>query len=668
MFWLLYITLFIARTLCVDGADQVVYTSLRVINLLDKEVIFNYKDTDGLQKLVLQPDQMSVSDNVGFPGSKIDCTVNEIPYVVPIDFFSSTGNDILAIFPLKEDVIDVVRLQGLAKVSNLNTTTPYDPNYVFGFNTLPLPSRNLPPLQYFLKSEKCHNCNFQQLTPTTGNTPYFTDNSVGEKTLKVVAFDSEDSVVEVFEKASLRFDSRGGYLLLFIKSTNTWKIFTLVTPESYYTPIFIAIAYAIVVVIGRLIFVRLSDKIEADEYYSVKKNIQNTSGTSDYVVDERIVEADILRGVSIVLFIIVNCGGGGYIFFNETVWDGMKIGDLPELGIAWVTGFSAPFLIKYKSRLFKTSSSFVKFILVKSLILFGFGLSYTGNYVLSRFIYTGFFQRMGIALFINTLMAYFFPFVKPEQENEPTEKQVRRVAVRSLGMLILPLANVLISHLLPVPGCPTGYLRPGGIEFGGQYFYCTGGANRYIDRLVFGETKLRTGANCSSVYQCPSFDKYGILGTLNFIFGMYLAVLVGEGYLKFREARKRTVWVLSHCLAFLLVTTISIVTMEEYFLIPINRSVYSLSFVMLGSLFVEIFFILIRYGKKLLRYTGWPFCQVGFNGVAIMFMQEVCKDILPFGYLNDGNHQDQVICALMNVTIWVCFAIILDKYKFYIKI
>lgn len=55
-----------------------------------------------------------------------------------------------------------------------------------------------------------------------------------------------------------------------------------------------------------------------------------------------------------------------------------------------------------------------------------------------------------------------------------------------LIILAIVAMHILITFLLPVPNCPTGYLGPGGYYHFGKFPNCTGGAAGYIDRLVFG--------------------------------------------------------------------------------------------------------------------------------------------------------------------------------------
>lgn len=56
-----------------------------------------------------------------------------------------------------------------------------------------------------------------------------------------------------------------------------------------------------------------------------------------------------------------------------------------------------------------------------------------------------------------------------------------------LLMACILTTHTLITFLLPVPGCPRGYLGPGGkYDHRGKYINCTAGAAGYVDRLIFG--------------------------------------------------------------------------------------------------------------------------------------------------------------------------------------
>lgn len=74
----------------------------------------------------------------------------------------------------------------------------------------------------------------------------------------------------------------------------------------------------------------------------------------------------------------------------------------------------------------------------------------------------------------------------------------------------LVCVQVGVSLHLSVPGCPTGYLGPGGAAHHSAPPNCTGGAARYIDSLVFGDHHLYHRSRVSKVYHTSvPFDPEG---------------------------------------------------------------------------------------------------------------------------------------------------------------
>jgi heparan-alpha-glucosaminide N-acetyltransferase len=65
---------------------------------------------------------------------------------------------------------------------------------------------------------------------------------------------------------------------------------------------------------------------------------------------------------------------------------------------------------------------------------------------------------------------------------------VGRYAGQWAVMLGLGTVYLCVEYLLPVPGCPSGYLGPGGLANQGAYYgmNCTGGAHRAVDVAIFG--------------------------------------------------------------------------------------------------------------------------------------------------------------------------------------
>lgn len=109
-------------------------------------------------------------------------------------------------------------------------------------------------------------------------------------------------------------------------------------------------------------------------------------------------------------------------------------------------------------------------------------------------------------------------------------------------VLLLIILHTCITFLYKVPGCPTGYLYPGGMAHHGDYKNCTGGAAGYIDRQVFGESHLYQQPSFKKMYQTTQpYDPEGLLGTLTTILCIYLGVQAGRIMLTYNNPKSRVI-------------------------------------------------------------------------------------------------------------------------------
>jgi heparan-alpha-glucosaminide N-acetyltransferase len=56
--------------------------------------------------------------------------------------------------------------------------------------------------------------------------------------------------------------------------------------------------------------------------------------------NERLRSLDVFRGLALTIMIFVNYGGGGYFFFNHSVWNGLTVADLVFPWFIWIMGVS----------------------------------------------------------------------------------------------------------------------------------------------------------------------------------------------------------------------------------------------------------------------------------------------------------------------------------------
>lgn len=104
----------------------------------------------------------------------------------------------------------------------------------------------------------------------------------------------------------------------------------------------------------------------------------------------------------------------------------------------------------------------------------------------------------------------------------------------------LTSAQLLLTLWLPVPGCPTGYLGPGGLHEHSAFKNCTGGAAGYIDRLIFTPQHIYSHPTCHQVYHTNMpYDPEGLLGTLTSVLCAFLGVHAGRIVLCYENTHSR---------------------------------------------------------------------------------------------------------------------------------
>lgn len=78
--------------------------------------------------------------------------------------------------------------------------------------------------------------------------------------------------------------------------------------------------------------------------------------------------------------------------------------------------------------------------------------------------------------------------------------------------LVIIGVHSCITFLLHVPGCPPGYLGPGGLHKHSSFENCTGGAAGYIDRFVFKEQHIYSRPSSKKIYHnALRFDPEGVV-------------------------------------------------------------------------------------------------------------------------------------------------------------
>eukprot|EP00058_Branchiostoma_floridae_P004891 XP_002590379.1 hypothetical protein BRAFLDRAFT_76652 [Branchiostoma floridae] len=167
----------------------------------------------------------------------------------------------------------------------------------------------------------------------------------------------------------------------------------------------------------------------------------------------------------------------------------------------------------------------------------------------------GVLQRLSIAYLVSGFIECFVGKERKSSDERsrltnPTLQKIHNAlrdivdnwAAWLLHLLILVI-HLIITFLLPVPGCPTGYLGPGGplLGDGVEYLNCTGGAAGYIDRLILGSHMYQTPTVRVFYKTKVAFDPEGILGSLTTIFNCFLGLQAGKILVYYKEHSSRII-------------------------------------------------------------------------------------------------------------------------------
>ncbi|XP_012553482.2 heparan-alpha-glucosaminide N-acetyltransferase isoform X1 [Hydra vulgaris] len=414
--------------------------------------------------------------------------------------------------------------------------------------------------------------------------------------------------------------------------------------------------------------------LEMEEWESKIDTISKSqqSSKNELIVRKpaRIRSIDTFRGIAIVLMVFVNYGGGQYYFIDHSVWNGLSLSDLVFPWFIFIMGLSIN--LSHKRLLKQENKKLAAFwiICTRSIKIFLIGFILNAGKNLPTWRIPGVLQRIGISYFI---VASFNLFTAPSEQTIKRFASIKWVShlcdiipfgIQWLFIFCLLAIHTAITFRLPVPGCPTGYLGPGGLSEGGKYFYCTGGAAGYIDKLVFGEKHLYRNPSLKNIYLTKqNFDPEGLLGYLTSIVLTFFGLQAGRIMFMYKSHKSQVlrwfIWTLiTGGIAFGL-TSGSL----NNGLIPINKNLWSLSFVMATSATSFLLFSFCYILCDIFHvWNGSPFFFCGVNSMFIY----IGHSLVSFNiYWNeqDVTHISSLVVATFGTSIWVTSAFWLHLKK-----
>jgi heparan-alpha-glucosaminide N-acetyltransferase len=405
---------------------------------------------------------------------------------------------------------------------------------------------------------------------------------------------------------------------------------------------------------------------------------------------ERLHSIDTFRGISLSIMIFVNYGGGGFTFFNHSVWNGLTVADLVFPWFIFLMGCSMAISFNSMHKQGLATRTILLKVLRRTFMLFMLGLivSNGGAVSLSQVRVMGVLQRFSISYLVVSLIMLFVPKyqfyngseVKPnvvQQDNffYPRFAEILHNLFEILTVLAIVALHVALTFGLEVPGCGKGYLGPAGpLVEGGKYADCVpGGAAGYIDRQILGINHVYGFPTSQPIFLNGSFDPEGLLGCLTSIVLVYLGLMGGRVILYYSSSKVRcSIW-LVYAVIFGSIAGGLCGFTQNTGIIPINKNLWSISFILCMAAFAFInltvlYLVVDRY--KL--WGGGPFMAMGLNSIVIYVGSELCDANFPFNYSPADSmrysHDFLLYSNLLSVCTWLILANWMDHEKFYIAV
>lgn len=565
----------------------------------------------------------------------------------------------------KEVIMSLLEMPGMADHDGLNMTAlQMDEAYMVGVSDLNV--------GVYSVSDDCFRCPFERQKTLSGGERSWMVNTARRSTWRVYT-DFKDQYISAGNTSGLLCQLRpdmgqfGVYKLNV--SMDGCDVNTLREPVDIYMPLLIILglllAIWVVYGIGKLIMSR------------VRRTGKLRYGDKELAIQQRLRALDTFRGMAIVFMIFVNDGAGGYWWLEHATWNGLVAGDLVFPAFLWIMGVCIPLSVK---------SSFAKgiprwkifmHIVRRSVLMFILGMSLNtiyGSNMLYELRIFGVLQRLAIAYLVS---AGFYALTAPKYYTPPRGacgqalKDVLSCVWCWALAGVLVAAHTVITFIVHHPNCPAGYLGPGGKHDDWLAPECSGGAAGYIDRLLLGESHLFQRSDARRVYGGPATDPEGLLGCLTSAVQALLGVQAGATVLLQRSHKARISRWLAWALVFALAGALLAGFSREHGVIPINKNLWSISFVLVTSaccLILLCFCYTLTDAWRI--WGGGPFRAPGLNAIALYIGHSICAHLFPFHWRMPymATHSLRLVEAVWGTALWVIIAHVMAKKKVFITL
>ncbi|XP_028168609.1 heparan-alpha-glucosaminide N-acetyltransferase-like [Ostrinia furnacalis] len=390
----------------------------------------------------------------------------------------------------------------------------------------------------------------------------------------------------------------------------------------------------------------------------------------------RLRSLDIFRGLAIALMIFVNAGGGGYAVFSHSVWNGLTVADVVFPWFAFAMGEAL--VLSLNGRLRTSLPRITAFYQVarRSLVLALIGIVLSSQLVSWEHVrLPGVLQRLAaMYLIVGALECTFMP---TSQNITPGRSLLRDITAgwrQWLITMVLVGIQVVITLTVPAPGCPRGYMGPGGLHLsaaGQQLQNCTGGVAGHVDRLILGPSHLYQKGTFRQLYHTSlPHDPEGILGILSGVMVVQAGAHAMRIMLAYNHARARIMRWVFWSIIFAVTSGALCEFSKNGGPIPINKNLWSLSYCLATSsmaLFLQALLYFVVDLKQ--KWGGRPLYYAGQNALFLYIGSELLKRHFPLHYaIPAPTHAQLLATHAAAMLIWLAVGVALYKKRVFITL
>lgn len=334
----------------------------------------------------------------------------------------------------------------------------------------------------------------------------------------------------------------------------------------------------------------------------------------------RLVSLDVFRGLTVAAMILVtNPGTYSAVYWPllHAEWNGWTLTDMIFPSFLFIVGVAMTLSFKARAARGETRSRLALHLLQRAatLIVIGLFLNAFPYFDLHTLRIPGVLQRIALCYLIGGLL--YLALMRKSGPDEPRSTRKRAFLLTAV-IVVLAAGYWMTLRFVPVPG------------FGPDRLDTLGNLGAYIDRAVF--TTRHMWAYGTTPGLGVTFDPEGLFTTLPATANLLVGLLAGE-VLRTRHSGTRKVAALA-----LAGVVLFLAGMALNSLLPINKKIWTSSFLILSSGFSLMSFALCYWVVDLRRWRWWtaPAMVFGTNAILAFALTNMITPLMDAIHVHGG--------------------------------